>query len=136
MEDYNGELARVPDCWCKAGKMVVKVAGPRSPNWKRPYYKCPSNRDDHPRHFIWVDEYHRRQSESRSRATSGIGDFHNRSHSTQTASSMAVQSITSPEATDTSMPKPMNADLQLTIIFMGVVLVMLGVIIGILLSKM
>lgn len=46
MASRNDGSKMAPYCWRGIGKMVLKVASPKLPNWKWPYYKFPANRDD------------------------------------------------------------------------------------------
>lgn len=136
MDAAKDDMGMAPDCWCKMGKMVVKEAGPRSPNWKRTYYKCPMNRDDHPKHFIWVDEYRSRQNGNRARTTTIDSGCNSRTQITQTASSMSNPMFNDSETRSRIGVASIANEPQFAISFMRVVLVMLGVIIGLLLAKM
>ncbi|KAG6411284.1 hypothetical protein SASPL_129362 [Salvia splendens] len=45
-----------PECYCGAGKMELRCAGPKAMNAGRYYLKCPAN-DNHPKSFMWFDEF-------------------------------------------------------------------------------
>lgn len=125
-----------PYCWCKVGKMVVKVAGPKSPNFKRLYYKCPDNRDDHPKHFIWVDEHRDRSNFSDARDAPSVTRMRTQSHETPTASSRGSPVCDNAVVRPRTGVNIADVDQQFTMTFMCVSLVMLGVIIGLVLAKM
>lgn len=136
MDERSNNLDTTPDCWCEVGKMVLKEAGPKSRNWNRLYYKCPMNRNDHPRHFIWVDEYRQLIHTNRGRASTVDMACNNGSRVTQTASSLTNPKLTASASQSRTCPAISANEPQFIASFMCAVLVMLGVIIGLLLAKM
>lgn len=138
MTSRKSTCEMAPACYCGNGKMVVKVAGPKSQNRNRPYYKCPDNRDDHYKHFIWCDEYHDRNvyGAPREYSCSQQYDLFARGETTDSSMANTVPVPAADFSRYNGSKFGAGIELQLAYTFMAVVLIMFGVLLGLILAKM
>lgn len=116
MDQGVDEFNAIPNCVCGNGRMLRKIVGSRSIHPGRAYYKCPVN-GNHKVRFHLCDEYHQNAPAHMLAAAPMLQ-----------APPVAAPILPSPQA-QSRMLTP-HFVMQIRFVFMAIVLVLLGIIIG------
>lgn len=134
-----GDSSLPPQCACRNGPMILRCAGQSSQHPGRYYYICPKN-IRHGKHFSWYDDIHKRPYPSsdsnnernevkfRSRSTEDVND-NSTCHSLHSSARLPSTS-TLVSASGGPSDLMLWVFFGIVIIFLCVVLVLLGVLLG------
>ncbi|KAL1544820.1 hypothetical protein AAHA92_00386 [Salvia divinorum] len=124
-DQYNS-----PQCRCGQGKMVVRCGGKFANHPGRYYYKCPLNAK-HAQSFIWCDEFQASNPTIENQVFQRQPPVH-RGCSPDLLSSTVIDKSATETATSNPTRSRTLSDLEthIAVIFMSMVLVLLGVILG------
>lgn len=128
MDADSIEYNLIPICPCGKGKLLIKPAGPTAKHVGRIYYKCPVSCG----YWKWCDDYHQE-------AASEIIPKYvlNQVYKPKARLDGSTSATSTPRYEPSSIDSPTgrrrhssHLESQITYLFMGAVLVLLGVIIG------